>query len=256
MKKLMLAVFLALLLLPFAYLPLLSLAGHWRYPLLLPEGLGLANWRLALGPGSGVGRSVWLSGLLSVGVAALVTAGGFVLGKVIAAHSRRAQFQAIAYLPYAFSPVVYAYCLQFFFLKADLSGSLAGVLLAQVLLFLPFGVLFFVSHWDGRLRAMEQLTFTLGGSRRDAWLRVLIPVSKRALLTVFFQSFLLSWFDYGLTSVIGLGQVPTLSVLVWQYIGEANPFFAAIGSCLLVFPPVVLLFLNRRVVFRESSSIK
>ena len=252
MKRTLLALFLALLVLPFAYLPLLSLASNWRYPRLLPEGLSSANWQLALTSGSGVGSSLWLSVLLSAGVAFTVTIGGFVLGKMVAAHTQRTRFQAIACLPFAFSPVIYAYCLQFFFLKADLSGSILGVVVAQVLLLLPFGVLFFSSHWDERLHAMEQLTRTLGGSRRDAWRRVLIPVSQPALLTAFFQSFLLSWFDYGLTSVIGLGQVPTLSVLVWQFIGEANPYFAAIGSCLLVFPPVILLFINKKIVFRKT----
>jgi len=252
MKKLLLALFLTVLLLPFAYLPLLSVAEHWRYPDVLPRGLSLENWRSAWSPVSGIGGSLGLSVLLSAGVASVVTIGGFVLGKIIAGHPQRARFQAMMYLPFAFSPVIYAYCLQFFFLKADLSGSVAGVLLAQVLLLLPFGMLYFSTHWDERLRAMEQLTRTLGGTRRDAWRRVLIPVSKSALLTAFFQSFLLSWFDYGLTSVIGLGQVPTLSVLVWQYIGEANPYFAAIGSCLLVFPPAILLFVNKKIVLRKT----
>lgn len=252
MKKLLLAIFLTLLAIPFAYLLLLSLAGNWRYPKLLPETLTTENWQFALTSGSGIGGSLWLSVLLSTGVALFVTTGGFVLGKIIAAHTQRALFQIIAYLPYAFSPVIYAYCLQFFFLKADLSGAFAGVLLAQILLLLPFSILLFTSHWDDRLSAMEQLTLTLGGSRRDAWRRVLIPVSRQALLTAFFQSFLLSWFDYGLTSVIGLGQVPTLSVLVWQFIGETNPYFAAIGSCLLIFPPVILLFINKKIVLRET----
>lgn len=252
MKKLLLALFLTVLLLPFVYLPLLSVAGQWRYPDVLPPVLSVENWRLALSTAGGIGGNLCLSVLLSAGVAAIVTVGGFVLGKIIAGHPGRARFQAIAYLPFAFSPVIYAYCLQFFFLKADLSGSIAGVLLAQVLLLLPFGILFFSTHWDERLRAMEQLTLTLGGTRRDAWRRVLIPVSRPALLTAFFQSFLLSWFDYGLTSVIGLGQVPTLSVMVWQFIGEANPYFAAIGSCLLVFPPAILLFINKKIVFRDT----
>jgi len=248
------ACFLALLVLPFAYLPLLSFATGWRFPALWPEGLSAENWRSALASGTGMGTALLRSVCLSGAVAAVVTVGGFVLGKALAAHPQRARWQAMAYLPYAFSPVIYAYCLQFFFLKTNLSGSLTGVWVAQILLLLPFGVLFFSNYWDTRLQNMEQLVRTLGGRARDVWQRVLIPVSKTALLTVFFQSFLLSWFDYGLTSVIGLGQVKTLSVQVWQYIGEANPFFAAIGSCLLVFPPVVLLMLNKRIVFRETAA--
>lgn len=252
MKKILLVCFLGLLVLPFAYLSLLSFATGWRFPALSPEGLSIKNWRSALAIGAGVGTALLRSILLSGAVAAVVTGGGFLLGKAIAAHPARARWQAMAYLPYAFSPVIYAYCLQFFFLKTNLSGALTGVWIAEILLLLPFGVLFFSNYWDARLQSMEQLVRTLGGQTRDVWLRALIPVSKTALLTVFFQSFLLSWFDYGLTSVIGLGQVRTLSIQVWQYIGEANPFFAAIGSCLLIFPPVVLLMLNKRIVFRET----
>ncbi|MEI6411898.1 MAG: ABC transporter permease [Bacteroidota bacterium] len=254
MKKVLLACFLALLALPFAYLLLLSFATGWRFPALWPEGLSAENWATTMASGAGVGAALLRSVCLSGAVAAVVTMGGFVLGKALAAHPQRARWQAMAYLPYAFSPVIYAYCLQFFFLKTNLSGSLTGVWMAQILLLLPFGVLFFSNYWDARLQNMEQLVRTLGGQARDVWQRVLIPVSKTALLTVFFQSFLLSWFDYGLTSVIGLGQVKTLSVQVWQYIGEANPFFAAIGSCLLVFPPVVLLMINKRIVFRENAA--
>jgi putative spermidine/putrescine transport system permease protein len=253
-KKILFACFLALLVLPFLYLPLLSFATGWRFPALWPEGFSAENWGSALASGAGVGATLLRSVCLSGAVAAVVTVGGFLLGKTLAAHPHRARWQAMAYLPYAFSPVIYAYCLQFFFLKSNLSGSFTGVWVAQILLLLPFGVLFFSNYWDARLQNMEQLVRTLGGRARDVWQRVLIPVSKTALLTVFFQSFLLSWFDYGLTSVIGLGQVKTLSVQVWQYIGEANPFFAAIGSCLLVFPPVVLLMINKRIVFRETAA--
>ena len=251
-KKLSPSVLLGLMVLPTAYLALLSLAATWRYPSLLPESLTLAHWRSALNSGSGVGRSLGFSLVLSSAVAFFVTASGFVLGKILSESPNRPRLSALAYLPYAFSPVIYAYCLQFFFLKAGLSGTSGGVALAQILLFLPFSVLFFSVHWDERLRAMERLAYTLGGSARDVWRRVLIPVSGPALLTAFFQAFLFSWFDYGLTSVVGLGRAPTLSLLVWQYIGEANPYFAALGSCLLIFPPAVLLFLQKRILFRET----
>lgn len=220
---------------------------------MLPESITFSNWRTALLSERGIRHSFMLSALLSMCVALVVTTGGGLLGKIIARHPHRIRLQTFAYLPYAFSPVIYAYCIQFLFLKADLSGTIAGVLLAQTLLLLPFSTLFFISHWDDRLYAMEQLAMTLGGTKRDTWMRVLIPLSRQALLTVLLQTFLLSWFDYGLTAVIGLGQVPTLSVMVWQLIGEANPFYAAIGSCLLVFPPLILLFFNKRIVFRDNE---
>lgn len=247
MKKLSLLLFVCCLGLPFIYLAALSLTDQWIFPELLPSRFNFSNWNAVFNGSGGFGKSFALSVILSASVAFTVAATGFLLGRVVAYHSNGIRLQVIAYLPYAFSPVIYAYCLQYYFLKASLSGTVPGVWLAQVLLFLPLNVVFFSSHWDQRMHAFEQLSQTLGGHVFDTWKRVLIPLSATALVLSFFQSFLLSWFDYGLTTVIGLGAVPTLTVKVWQYIGEANPYLAATGSSILLFIPAFLfLFFYRR----------
>ncbi|MBK8967304.1 MAG: ABC transporter permease [Lewinellaceae bacterium] len=247
------AALLLLFALPFAYLLLLSLAMQWRFPLLLPEGLSLEHWQLAWRIG-GLADSLGLSAVCAAVVALSSTALGFRMAHAIAAHHRRRLLVAIAYLPYAFSPVIYAFCLQFFFLKTNLAGTLAGVLLGQFLLVFPFSVILFVNHWTPRLRNMEALVYTLGGSAGAAWRRVLLPVSRPALLNGLFQTFLLAWFEYGLTTVLGQGRVPTLPVRVYQYIGEANPYFAALGSTLLIWPPLLLLWLNYRYQNRTHAA--
>jgi putative spermidine/putrescine transport system permease protein len=80
-----------------------------------------------------------------------------------------------------------------------------------------------------------------------------VPVSKPVLLLCFFQTFLISWFEYGLTSVIGLGQVRTLTIALYQYIGEANQYVAALAGCLVCLPPLLLLWLNQRYVYQAAS---
>jgi len=52
------------------------------------------------------------------------------------------------------------------------------------------------------------------------------------LLLCFFQTFLLSWFQYGLTMLVGGGQVKTLPLKVYDFVWEANVFYAALASCL------------------------
>lgn len=245
MKKIGFVALVLLLVLPFAYLPLLSVATQWRFPLILPEGLSLEHWQQAWRLG-GMAQSLGLSAGTAAIVALVSTALGFRIAQTIARHPRRQVLVAIAYLPYAFSPVIYAFCLQFFFLKTNLAGTLAGVLTGQFLLVFPFSVILFVNHWTPRLQHLEELVYTLGGSGRAAWLRVLLPVSKPALLNGLFQTFLLAWFEYGLTTVIGQGRVATLPVRVYQYVGEANPYFAALGSTLLIAPPLLLLWFNHR----------
>jgi len=220
---------------------------------LLPVAWTVEHWT-SMGSGGGNWAFSALTSLtLASTVGVLSTGIGFLTARYLSAHPKRPLWLLLAYLPYAFSPVIYAHCLKFFFNVSDLSGTLSGVLLAQFILTYPFAILLFFNHFDQSLRAMEDLTYTLGGTPREAFWRVLVPVSQSALLVCFFQIFLISWFDYGLSSVIGLGQVRTLTIALYQYIGEANQYVAALASCLVCLPPLVLLWLNQRFVFRQST---
>ena len=113
----------------------------------------------------------------------------------------------------------------------------------------PFAVIICTGHWNEELRSMEQLVLTLGGSQIDAYKRVILPVSKGILLVCFFQTFLISWFEYGLTTLLGVGKVQTLTLKVYQFVNEANPYLAALASWLLFIPPAILLWINKRFVF-------
>lgn len=249
MRKYIFPVFVAvMLILPFLYLPLLSVAGAWKYPSLVPESWSAVHWDRLLASRHGILPVVTLSVILSGSVALLVTVTGFIFGRLLAGSSGKRQLQAAGYLAYSFSPVIYAYCLQFFFLKAGISGTIAGVIIVQFLLFFPFSVIYFISHWGRNMVSLEELCFTLGSSRRTAWKMALIPVSVPALRTAFLQIFVFSWFDFGLTQVIGQGRVSTLSLTVWQYLAEADPYIAAAGSCLLLLPPAILMLLNEKTI--------
>jgi len=251
MRRPVLFFLLLVFLLPFGYLLTLSFAAEWRFPALLPTAWTAEHWTNLNSGGSNWVASALRSASLAVLVGLLATGAGFFTAWQLSNHRRRQLWLWLAYLPYAFSPVIYAHCLKFFFNVSALSGTFSGVLVAQFILTYPFAILLFFNHFDYSLQAMEQLTYTLGGSPKTVFWRVLIPVSRQVLLICFFQVFLLSWFEYGLTSVIGLGQVRTLTIAVYQYIGEANQYVAALASCLVCLPPLILLWLNQRFVFRS-----
>jgi putative spermidine/putrescine transport system permease protein len=243
MKKWIWYILAVLLILPLPYLFLLSFADIWRHPDLWPDGFTIRHWKDSLLAG-GLAESLLVSLFISATVALLGMTLGFGMARLIARHPKRVLLLRAAYLPYAFSSVVYAFCLQFYFLKTGLSGTIPGLILSQILIVFPFAVILFIGHWGTRMFALEELVQTLGGTVWTAWKKVVLPLSKPILLLGFFQTFLISWFDYGFSSVIGLGQVPTLTVRVFQYIGETNPYFAAVSSCLLILPPLILLWAN------------
>ncbi len=225
-------------LLPFGHLALLSAAGPWPFPHLVPDTLTLARWS-EIGP-AGLWRSLGLSLGLSSGVALASTALGCASARAIAAHPRRGLWLGLAYVPFAISPVVLGVCLLHIFLRAGLAGTALGVALAQVPFGFAYAVIFWVPFWTPDLRAMEHLVASLGGGPGPLLRRVLFPVLLRPLRLCLVQTFLGSWFHYGLTSLVGAGKVDTLTLRVYGYLGEASVGTAAAAGVLLVLPPMLL----------------
>lgn len=236
--------------LPFAYLAALSLAGSWPFPNLLPASWTFDRWQGLLGGEGGLLASLARSLALSAAVAALSTGLGFFTSRAVAEHPRRRLLLFLAYLPFVFSPAILATCLLYVFLRLHLAGTWAGVALAQTILCYSFAIVFFQGFWNAEKRALGDLVATLGGSPWQLYRRVYLPLGAEMLRLAFCQTFLLSFFQYGSTVLIGAGSVKTLPLAVYHFVGEANPGYAAVAGCLLILPPFLLLWLDRRLVFR------
>lgn len=238
----------AAVLFPIVYLAVLSIGRTGAPPKILPVELRLDAWAAILSGRGEMLRALGTSVGLSIAVAAFSTPLGFLAARHLAFHRRRRPLLLVAYAPFVLSPVILGTCMLYFYIRADLSGSLPGVFLAQTVFTAGFGTVFFLSFWSREKLAFEDLVSTLGGSRYQFYRLVLLPMSRDALRTGVFQMFLLSWFQYGLTVLIGEGRVRTLPVLVYAYLAEASPRFAAAAGVLLVLPPLILLAAHRRLL--------
>lgn len=250
-KHLVLGFGLLLVLFPFVYMVLLSMASEWRFPQLVPSYFGFKNWTTILQSEAGLLESFVSSVLISLSVAATSTFSGFFVSRAVFYHPNKRVLTLLAYFPYILAPVVFAACLSFFFLKMGLFGNKTGVIVAQFIIAFPYALLFFSSFWNTTIRNYEDLVMTLGGNRWQTFVQVVLPLAKGMVLICFFQTFLISWFEYGLTSIIGIGKVQTLTIKVFLFIKEANYYYGALSCCLLIFPPVVLLYFNKRYVFKK-----
>ncbi|ARN78801.1 ABC transporter permease [Nonlabens spongiae] len=255
MKKVLQILFALSIVFPIGFLVVLSLGRNWPYPVVLPKSLSLENWSFLQQSDSELWQTFLLSLLISIIVATATTALAFVTSKQLAQSKYRNKLMLLAYIPYVLSPVILAATLQYYFIYASLSGSVAGVLLAQVFIAYPFAVIILNNFWNHKIKSMEELSRTLGSSSWQTFKKVLIPVSKNALLLCFFQTFLISWFEFGLTNLIGVGSVQTLTVKVFSYVNEANIFYAALASCLLIVPPMILIWLNKKYIFATETVI-
>lgn len=243
----------SLCIIPIMILVGLSFSKNWTFPSLLAGEFSTIAWNDLFSAGNSVRGSLLTSLLIALMVGTFATAMGFFVSKTIAYHRYRRSLLLLAYLPFVLSPVILAVCLKFYFIKLNLAGNLWGVVIAQLIIALPYSIIFFTGFWNQRLKEYELVVNTLGGNSNYAFRKVIIPLSKPLLLVCFFQCFLISWFEYGLTSVIGYGKVETLTVKVYQFLTEANIFYAALSCCLLILPPVILLWMNKRIILRRLN---
>lgn len=249
-KPFILFLLIVIMVLPFVVLPFISIVTGYRFPQLWPNDFTFSHWVSLFEQRTDLTDSIVVSLLLSITVALTVTVLGFFTSRHIAYHPHKNRWLLMAYFPFILSPVVFGVLLLYYFINFNLNGQLLGVLIAQILLIYPFTIILFTNFWDERLKAYEDLVTTLGGNVRQTFYKVLLPISKNIILLCLFQTFLLSWFEYGLTSIIGLGKVETLTIKVFYFVGEANIYLAALAACLLILPPIFMLYINKKWVLR------
>ncbi|QNF35266.1 ABC transporter permease subunit [Adhaeribacter swui] len=249
-RKILLSTPMAAILLPYLFFGMLSLGQRWFYPDILPQHFTLDNWQQLFVKQGELQIGLFLSLILGLGVAFLSTLMGFVVSKEISWAKHKNRWLLLAYWPFVLAPVVLAILVQRFFLLTNMSGEVIGVLLGQLILAFPYAVILFQSFWNNQVLQLEQQSLTLGAPAGYTLRHILLPLAKPLLLMCFFQTFLISWFEYGLTQFIGLGKVKTLTILVFKYVNEANIFYAALASLLIMLPPALLLWFNKKFIFR------
>ena len=237
---------------PIVTLFFISFSREWRFPDLLPRQFTLENWIELFASKSNIGVSLIISTGIALAVAVLATLFGFIVSGYVAYHKYRKQLLMLTYFPFALSPVIFALCLKFYFIKMGLIGNLQGIILAQLIIAFPYSVIFFTGFWNQRIKQFQDLVATLGGNTSIAFRKIIMPLAKNLLLVCFFQCFLISWFEFGLTQIISYGKVETLTIKVFQFVSEADIFYAALSCCLLILPPVVLLWFNKKFIIQKD----
>jgi putative spermidine/putrescine transport system permease protein len=239
--------------LPVLVLAYLSLARQWSFPALFDASFSLENWALAMGGTQGLLASLGTSILLAGSIAICSTLLGFWTSRHLMYDPLGRKLIQVAYYPYLIAPVILGVMLRYYFIKMGLSGTFLGVWLAQFIFIYPYAVLYFSGFWTNLIQAMEGQAKTLGANGLQIFFKVLLPSAKEWLLVCIFQTLMISWFEYGLTQYVGIGKVPTLTIRTMQFVKEANPHFAAVAACMMVFPLLAFALLNSRYLYRNTE---
>jgi raffinose/stachyose/melibiose transport system permease protein len=124
-----------------------------------------------------------------------------------------------------------------------------GVLLPEVARALPFAVLVLWGFLAQLPREVMQAAAVDGASARQQMLRVALPLVRPALYAVAIWSFVSSWNEYLLPTVVSQdGSIQTVPTLLGSFVGTYNTQFdlLAAGSLMAIAPSLLIYLLLRR----------
>jgi len=126
------------------------------------------------------------------------------------------------------------------FLTLGLADTQVGVLLAHLIVALPYAIIVLSSSFSQYDPRYEEVALNLGASKAHVFFKITLKQIAPALLTAALFAFIISWSQYTLTLIIGGGVVITLPVLLYS-LSSGGDLHLVAATCIAFIAPVLLL---------------
>lgn len=248
LKATLLAFFAFIILGPLANLVLWSVAERWYTPFKLPVVYGTRFWEIVFRPTGDAMRSlmtsVWIA-LLTVAVAlALSIPAGYALARL--KLPLRMLIMVTFLLPQAFPSVAIYINVARIFYGLGLNGTITGVVLVHAAHGLVYSVWIAVAAFAAVDRDLEWAARNMGASPLTAFFSVTLPLAAPGLIASAIFVFLESLDEFTGTFFVGVPQVTTLPLLLYNASMGGNYQVASITALILLVPSVAFMLVIER----------
>jgi putative spermidine/putrescine transport system permease protein len=228
---------------------LLSFFSFYKYPQLLPTNVTIEYWENVLIKNPRFYEMMTntlfiggMSGILS-SLIGFLTGYGLVKMKV----HRSNKIIVLYSLPLLMPVSALFMGFHMVMIRLGIIQSVIGVILAHCLISLPYMVNISISYFAGISEEMILLARTLGGSKKEVFFRVVLPLLAPGLRFSMALGFLISVSDYFATFLLGGGSIITMSIVYYPYINRGDYGHASVLSILFVLlNMMVFLWLERK----------
>jgi ABC-type spermidine/putrescine transport system permease subunit II len=224
-----------LLLTPLIPLLMWSFATSWRWPELIPTFDG-GYWTRLLAEGRiipALGNSL----LLASSVTLLSLALSFFAAKALGTRSFRGKqlVELLLLIPTFLPQIAVVFGMQVVFMRWMLYSNLCGLIIAQLVFYVPYTTLLLSAVFEVYDPALEAQSRTLGVSRVKTLLLVTLPAVRSGVIVSGVFCFIGSWSVYLLNSVIGDPQFKTLPSVVFPLMSVGNNSYSTIAAAIIVY---------------------
>jgi putative spermidine/putrescine transport system permease protein len=248
MKAVLIAVFAFVILGPLINLVLWSFAERWYTPFKLPVVYGTRFWDIVFRPTGDAMRSlatsVWIA-LLTVAVAlAFSIPAGYALARL--RLPLRMLLMIAFLLPQAFPSVAIYINVARVFYSLGLNGTIAGVVLVHAAHGLVYSVWIAAAAFAAIDRDLEWAARNLGASPFKTFRTVTLPLATPGLIASAIFVFLESLDEFTGTFFVGVPQITTLPLLLYNASMGGNYQIASITALILLVPSVLFMLVIER----------
>lgn len=157
-------------------------------------------------------------------------------------------FRILILLTRAFPLPLLALPLAVLFIRTGLDDTTFGLALVHTTLAIPFSVLITYSLFSGIPVELEEAAWTLGCTRFQAFIKVVLPLILPGITASAIFAFVISWNEVFAAAVLTI-QSRTLTAFLLQTLGEAPIHLKFAGGFILVVPALIFIFAVRKYLF-------
>jgi ABC-type spermidine/putrescine transport system permease subunit II len=256
LKILGLAVFAFLLFGPLANLALWSVAERWYTPFKLPVSYGKRYWEVVFRPTGDAMTSLMTSvaiACLTVMVAlAISVPAGYALARLKLPW--RTALMILFLLPQAFPSVAIYINVARVFYSIGLTGTITGVVLVHAAHGLVYSVWIAAAAFAAIDRDLELAARNIGASPLRTFFTVTLPLAAPGIMASALFVFLESLDEFTGTFFVGVPQVTTLPLLLYNASMGGNYQIASITALILLVPSVAFMIVIERFLKADVLS--
>lgn len=157
-------------------------------------------------------------------------------------------FRWLVLMTRAFPLPLIALPLAVLYIRTGIDDTLFGLALVHTILALPFAVLITYSLFTGIPGELEEAAWTLGCTRLQAFIKVVLPLALPGIAASGVFAFVTSWNEVFAAAVLTV-QNKTLTAFLVQSLDDSPMHLKFAGAAVLIVPALVFLFAVRRYLF-------
>jgi putative spermidine/putrescine transport system permease protein len=189
-------------------------------------------------------QSLWLGALSSTLAVAFSVPAALAIarGRFVGREAVTALFLSPLMIPH----VVLGVAFLRFFTQIGLGGTFTGLVLAHIVIVMPFAVRLVLSSAVGMDRAIEHAAISLGATGFTVFRRVTLPLILPGLASGWALAFINSFDEVTMTVFIAAPGTVTLPVRMFLYIQDnIDPLVTSVSACVIAITVAAMVALDR-----------